>query len=120
MLLCGVVSLGVAEQAAAPASATDVRPQDNRGFTDTNTAQKLTEGDIAQMKNDGKGGQAIIQVCRCVFSICCPYPHVIQVCVFFWLVFLPNPQACFFRVQRHVQEYIVYIRHSSFCSHVQQ
>ena len=42
--------------------ATDVRPHDNRGFTDTNTAQKLTEGDILQMKNDGKGGRAIIQV----------------------------------------------------------
>eukprot|EP00752_Nemacystus_decipiens_P006914 g6208.t1 len=52
---------GVAEQATAPALATDVRPQDNRGFTDTNTAQKLTEEDIAKMKNDGKGGQAIIQ-----------------------------------------------------------
>lgn len=55
---------GVAEQAAAAALATDVRPQDNRGFTDTNTAQKLTEDDIAKMKNDGRGGQAIIQVCE--------------------------------------------------------
>lgn len=50
------------EQVSAAAMATDVRPQDNRGFTDTNTAQKLTEGDILQMKNDGKGGRAIIQV----------------------------------------------------------
>lgn len=50
------------EQVTAAAMATDVRPHDNRGFTDTNTAQKLTEGDILQMKNDGKGGRAIIQV----------------------------------------------------------
>ncbi|CAN0059085.1 unnamed protein product [Pylaiella littoralis] len=53
---------GVMDQVAtAAAMATDVRPQDNRGFTDTNTAQKLTEGDIIKMKNDGRGGQAIIQ-----------------------------------------------------------
>lgn len=56
------VRSGVAEQATAAAVATDTRPQDNRGFTDTNTAQKLTEEDILKMKNDGKGGQAIIQV----------------------------------------------------------
>lgn len=43
------------------AMSTEVRPQDNRGFTDTNTAQKLTEEDIRKMKSDGKGGRAIIQ-----------------------------------------------------------
>lgn len=61
---CPCVYAGVTDHAAtAAAMATDVRPQDNRGFTDTNTAQKLTEGDIIKMKNDGRGGQAIIQVC---------------------------------------------------------
>lgn len=45
----------------ASAMLTDVRPLDNRDFADTNTAQKLTEGDIRKMKNSGKGGQAIIQ-----------------------------------------------------------
>ena len=53
----------MAEQAAV-ATAGDARPQDNRGFTDTNTAQKLTEEDILKMKTDGKGGQAIIEVNR--------------------------------------------------------
>lgn len=62
MLWCD--QTGVAEQATAAALATDARPQDNRGFTDTNTAQKLTEEDIVKMKTDGRGGQAIIQVCR--------------------------------------------------------
>ncbi|CBN75132.1 conserved unknown protein [Ectocarpus siliculosus] len=52
---------GVVEEVTAAALASDVRPQDNRGFTDTNTAQKLTEEDIHKMKNEGKGGRAIIQ-----------------------------------------------------------
>ncbi|CAN0342587.1 unnamed protein product, partial [Hapterophycus canaliculatus] len=56
----GVRGTGDFLQVPASVSATDTRLQDNRGFTDTNTAQKLSEGDILQMKNDGKGGRAII------------------------------------------------------------
>lgn len=63
--------------------ATDVRPQDNRGFTDTNTAQKLTEGDIIKMKNDGRGGQAIIQVCKTCTKTCAIF-----------VVFLPGGRTC--------------------------
>ncbi|CAM9948185.1 unnamed protein product [Ascophyllum nodosum] len=52
---------GAVEEVTAATLAAGTRPQDNRGFTDTNTAQKMTEGDILKMKNDGKGGRAIIQ-----------------------------------------------------------
>jgi hypothetical protein len=37
---------------------------DNRDYTDTNTAQKLTQEDVAALKAEGKTGQAIIQVGR--------------------------------------------------------
>lgn len=34
---------------------------DNRDYSDTNTAQKLTQEDLAALKAEGKTGQAIIQ-----------------------------------------------------------
>lgn len=81
-----IILTGVVEQLMA----TDVRPQDNRHFTDTNTAQKLTEDDIRQMKEDGKGGQAIIQArglfvgshsCHTTRVLCFQLPPEVFVCV---------------------------------------
>lgn len=77
------------EEVTAATLATSPRPQDNRGFTDTNTAQKLTEGDILKMKNDGKGGRAIIQVGRSVIQV---GRSVIRQSV------LLSPQACFDKI----------------------
>jgi len=40
----------------------DGSAMDNRDYSDTNTAQKLTHEDLAALKAEGKTGQAIIQV----------------------------------------------------------
>lgn len=81
---------GVLEQVAL-AMSTEVRPQDNRGFSDTNTAQRLTEGDIRKMKSDGKGGQAIIQARGRLFAFCNDGDD--NECASFWDY--QRPPSCF-------------------------
>ena len=58
----GAVVVGAGAPPLPSVTDYDGSAADNRDYTDTNTAQRLTQEDLAALKAEGKTGQAIIQV----------------------------------------------------------
>lgn len=74
-----ILSLSWSMSAADGAERNDPGETDNRDFSDTNTAQRLTADDVRQLKEGGASGQELLQVYQSCINICihkCEYLYI--------------------------------------------